>query len=353
MASGPVTRTGFRRNRVMAPQPVHTRRRSSTAAVPSPVVDSWDSAARAFLEEKRRANLSPSTLDIYEDALLGKRITIWRGDYGVSGPADITAAALKKYQLELSESGLAATTVHIAHRVLKTFLRWLDSEGHDIDRQATRIQGPRLENRAPDVFTAEQERWLMECARCERDRFLMQFMLGTGARLSEVAGVTVDDVIEMSLPGADGRQLVGRYVRLRGKGRKDRYVPLGTPKMRLDKKLDVYVAKVRPRDTRQRELFLTSKKDATTHDFRPLDPQSVAVVLKRIAQETERFTGERRPLKVHAHKFRHTWATRALDAGVSMEALRLAGGWTTYAMVQRYVHFSPAHVMAAWQRRTD
>jgi hypothetical protein len=95
-----------------------------------------ESAARAFLSDKGRANLSPATLHIYEDALLDKRTAIWREDYGITSPADVNADMLRKYQLELYESGLAASTIHITHRVFKTFLRWLESEGIDIDRRA-------------------------------------------------------------------------------------------------------------------------------------------------------------------------------------------------------------------------
>jgi integrase/recombinase XerD len=71
----------------------------------------------------------------------------------------------------------------------------------------------------------------------------------------------------------------------------------------------------------------------------------VQLVMRRISMETG--------IRVHPHKFRHTFATRALSAGVDVMALQRVLGHTTLAMVSRYVHYQKADLIEAWKRRTD
>lgn len=296
----------------------------------------WDTTANAFLREKRRANSSQGTIDVYTMCLRGPRTKQWREQHGIVATTDLTNDTLRTLELDLAEAGLAPSTVHIYHRTLKTFARWCEAEGYLVGAKALTLQGPRLPSRAPETYTPDEEKRLVAAARHPRDRFLVEFMLHTGLRRAEVCSITIDDV--MSGPE-------GSWLRVRqGKGRKDRVVPLDTPEFRLSRKLTTYIREVRPTRSQNRELFLGLTRDARG-DYPPMTDEALKTVLRRLGQETD--------IHCHAHKFRHTFATRAIAAGVDVLALQRVLGHTTLAMTSRYAHHSPNSLIDAWMARRD
>lgn len=178
---------------------------------------------------------------------------------------------------------------------------------------------------------------ILDAARTGRDRFLVEFMLRTGLRLGEVARVTLDDIVT----GTEGS-----YLRVRdGQGREERIVPLDTANSSFSHELHSYVRNERPAGAKDRHLFLTTRRDPVTGDVGPLDMQGIKMLLRRIGQDTG--------IHVHAHKFRNTFAKRALAAGVDSLVLQRALGHSTLAMVNRYAHFQAGDVLDAWRARTD
>lgn len=298
----------------------------------------WEVAAERFLREKRRDGCSPATLDTYRHELLGRRTTAWRQRIDLHRPSQLGKSALVDFENELGET-LSAGSVHCFHRVTRTFVRWYAEEYGGVDSAVALLRAPKLAEQVTPVITIEQETTLMAAARCDRDRFLIRFLIGTGLRLSEAVGVRLDDISE----GADGPAVLVR----RGKGGKVRYVPLDTKRNRLSRELRQYVRTIRaPHGTERDELFLTTRRDSGTGDYRPLDGQSVIVLLRRLAKDTG-------IEHCHAHAFRHTWATRAHDAGVDLIDLKRAGGWSDLKMVERYAKASSSGLAKAWQRRED
>jgi integrase len=144
-------------------------------------------------------------------------------------------------------------------------------------------------------------------------------MLRTGLRLDELLGLVVDDVVE----GPDGAYLRVRH----GKGRKDRVVPLDSPKAKLSSKLRQYIRGVRPADASSPHLFLRTRRNGG--EYTPLTRRGLQILMQRL--------GERTGIHVHPHRFRHTVATRSLAGGVDVMALQRVLGHTTLAMVSRDV----------------
>jgi len=300
----------------------------------------WPIAAEEFLREKRIAGCSPATIDVYGTALLtGPHIRAWLNERDGT-IATIDRAALRSLHGRLLDAGLSAGTRHIYHRTIKTFLRWCAAEGYGVDEAATTGAAPRLAKREPETYTAAQISRLLVAAQCRRDRFLIEMLLRTGLRLGELCALTLDSLV---------RDDQGRpYLRVRqGKGAKDRVVPVDTPKHKLSAEWAEYVEWVRPKDPEHLELFLSPPcRGRPAGGWQPMTPNGVQMLLTRLA----RASGVKH---VHAHRFRHTWATNSLRAGVDMEALRKAGGWTTYGMVQRYAHYSGGDLVEAWKHRRD
>jgi|SRR5579883_2349986 len=296
----------------------------------------WEAAVDSFLGDCRRRNLSPATVDTYSSVLSSPRSEDFRKDHGVLAPADLSADRLKAFETDLMGAGLSARSVMGYHRVLKTFAKFCLAEGYAADDSVLDVAGPKQQQYEPEVFTADEERRLLEAADNERDRLLVEFMLATGLRLREVEHVTVDDIVDSP---------TGAYLRVRqGKGRKDRIVPLDTSRNRMSRKLLRYVERSRPSNSPERALFL-SRRVGSDGQYAPLTSRGVQVILYRLGQKIG--------IHVHPHKFRHTFATRALSAGVDVMALQKALGHTTLAMVSRYVHYQKDDLLEAWRRRRD
>lgn len=316
------------------------RRRRERPAVPSSRAVSrgvgWEGAVAAFIADGKRRNLAPATTSTYEAILSNPRTTQFRRDHGIERASDLTAGRLKAFEGELLEAGLTPRSVIGYHRVLKTFAAFCIRQGYGGSDEVLQVEGPKQEQKEPRAFTPAEERQLLEAAESERDRLLVEFMLRTGLRLQEVARVTIDDIVESP---------EGAYVRVRqGKGKKDRIVPLDTGRTKLSAKLVKYAARSRPKESEERALFL-SARGGNTGTRRPLTTRGIQIVLSRLGEQTG--------VHVHPHKFRHTFATRSLSAGVDVMALQRALGHTTLAMVSRYVHHQRDDLLEAWRRRRD
>jgi|HubBroStandDraft_6_1064221.scaffolds.fasta_scaffold00015_39 site-specific recombinase XerD len=323
------------------PMRPHRRRDDYAApgleAVPQTVSPGWNQAVEGFLRDARSRNCSPATIENYRTYLLGPRAEQFLHDYKIRSVSDITAGKLQDFQAELLETGLSVGTAATFHRIIRNFLGFCRREGWSVGAKNLEVAPPRQASVEPETYSEAEEQRILDATRNGRDRFLVEFMLRTGLRLSEVAAVTVDDIIS---------ETDGSYLRVGHAQRgKDRIVPLDTGKNRFSRTLHSYLRYERPADARDRHLFLTTRRDPVTGDFGALQTQGIKMLLRRIGQETG--------IHVHAHKFRHTFATRALAAGVDSLVLQRALGHSTLAMVNRYVHFQARDLLDAWRARSD
>jgi integrase/recombinase XerD len=290
------------------------------------LVESWEGAVADFLADCRRRNHTPATLAVYSSALLGPRISVFRADHGIKGLHDFTAERLRGLELELLDAGLSPGTVHQYHRTLKTFLLWCQSQGYAVDARTAQVQAPRRPQTEPATYTDAELRRLRAMARYPRDRFLVEFFLATGLRLAEVVAVALEDIVELPDRGV--------YIRIRqGKGRKDRLVPLDAD---FAKQLKAYIAKHHRQGC---DRLFTNLRGIPA----PLDREAVKSILDRLGEEAN--------VHCHAHKFRHTMASRAIADGVDPITLQRVLGHTTLEMVARYVHYSAADLLDAWTVR--
>ncbi len=295
----------------------------------------WQEAVDAFLAAKRSENLSVSTLENYAWHLTGIRAQTFLHDHHVTSPRQLTAEVLEALQAELLDAGVSPALAHAFHRVWKNFAGFCIRRGYGADPDVLTVKGPKQPMREPETFTAEEEKRMLAAARAPRDRLIMELLLRTGLRLEELCTLTIDDIV-------DGPE--GAYLRVRqGKGAKDRIVPLDTQRVKLSRQLRQYIRSIRPSETACRALFLTSRRAG--YDFEPLSPRGVQLMMRRI--------GEATGIHIHPHKFRHTFATRSLAAGVDVMALQRVLGHTTLAMVSRYVHYQKDDLIAAWNKRRD
>jgi integrase/recombinase XerD len=284
----------------------------------------WDDAVEAFLKEKRRMNRSPSTLELYRTLLTGKRTRDFLNDAKITTAAGLTEQALKDFESQLQAAGLSPGSVHQFHATIKNFARFCLERGMAEDRGVLDVSAPKRSKRAPGIISPADETKLLAAARTPRDRFIVQFLIGTGLRRAELLKLTLDDIA----PSADGFYV---HVHL-GKGGKDRKVPLDSAKMgtNLTKAYRDYLRHGRPQNAAQTALLLTSRK-GNGSDYQPLDTAGLRSMLRRLEQDTG--------VECNPHRFRHTYGTRMIQAGVQPFAVQRLLGHTTLDMVSIYVHY--------------
>jgi integrase/recombinase XerD len=316
----------------MPQRPARNRKSVPARRGPDPAQrTTWDGAVEAFLAEKARENLSVSTRDLYRSLLVGPRMRDFLADRGIVDAADFTEQAFRDFESEIRTAGLADGTIHQYHSTIKNFIRFALKRRLVEDAGVLEVSAPKQARTAPGVISREQEQRLLKAARNPRDAFIVRFLMGTGLRRAELLALTVDDIID----GPDGG-----IVRVRlGKGRKDRFVPLDSSRMgtELTKLTRRYIERDRPSDTNSPALFLTTVKAGG--DYQPLSATGLRSILRRLEEDTG--------IECNPHRFRHSYGTRAIQAGVSSFAVMRLLGHTTLDMVSVYVHYDDVSLMDA------
>jgi integrase/recombinase XerC len=162
-----------------------------------------------------------------------------------------------------------------------------------------------------------------------RDLAMLEVFYSTGVRLAELAGLRDEDV-----------DLISDQVKVRGKGRKERIVPLGRPAQRA---LRAYVrlrdAQPSREPARGRALFLN-------HRGGRLSPRGVQLALRRVFDELAGARGQ----ALHVHALRHSFATHLLDAGADLRAVQELLGHASLGTTQVYTHTSVERLKKVYQR---
>ncbi len=287
-----------------------------------------DRAIDLFLDHlKVERGLSANTLDGYgrDLARLGGFLAR-RGRVDVD---DVTAADLVDHLIEQAESGLGARSRArglVAVRGLFRYLvaeRWLDADPSEL------VDSPRMPPRSPVVMGEAAVAALIRAPRRDtprglRDAAMIELLYASGLRVSELVG----------LPLADTNLKHG-YVRVTGKGKKTRMVPMGAAARAA---IDQYLAEVRPawlRDHDEPALFLTERG-------RPMTRQGFWKLLGAYARGAGiRLVGG----EVSPHKLRHSFATHLLERGADLRAVQAMLGHADIATTQLYTHVSRAHLI--------
>ena len=150
-----------------------------------------------------------------------RRLAAYAGSKGARRPEDVTSALLREFVYALKDLGLAPATIRRQISAVRTYYRYLVGEGHAARDPSERLESPRQWRRLPTVLSvAEIDRLLAAPNTDEplaiRDRALLEFAYATGARVSELVGLKLQDVLY-----EDG------LARMFGKGAKERIVPVG------------------------------------------------------------------------------------------------------------------------------
>ncbi|MGO1409937.1 site-specific tyrosine recombinase XerD [Microbacterium sp.] len=263
--------------------------------------------------------LSDHTVAAYERDLDG--YAAWLVGHGVTDATAVTAEHVAEFAADRASAEPPAAPSSLARMQssVRGLHRFLVREGHTPDDPTGRLKPPKQPMTLPKALTIEQvERLLRAPSEDEpvgiRDRALLELLYATGARVSEAIGLDVDDAAHDDI------------IRLRGKGDKERIVPVGS--FARDA-VAAYLTRVRP--------WFAAKGRGTSKLFlgargAPLSRQSAWLVI-RAAAEKAQLTEH-----VSPHTLRHSFATHLLQGGADVRVVQELLGHSSVATTQIYTH---------------
>lgn len=246
----------------------------------------------------------------------------WADERDVHRPGDVTTRVLRDYLAFMTERGDERTSIIRRRASLRGYFSWMVQRGNLVESPAARLSAPRPNHRLPKIVVREQldnlldEDW-GDDAWATLDRAVCEVLYGAGLRVSELCGLNVVSV--------DFRQ---GLLRVLGKGRKERIVPLhrrGLEAVQLwivDARADVMRA-----DSPPEALFFNRRGSR-------LGPRDVRRILdNRIARG-----------HVHPHALRHTYATHLLEGGADLRVVQELLGHESLTTTQIYTHVSKSRL---------
>lgn len=259
--------------------------------------------------------LSAHTLDAYGRDLA--RYLEFLAESGIRAPEAVTPMAILGYLGHLRETGLAPRSRARKLTALRMFHKFLFAEGVTASNPAALIESPKAPRLLPHALSpAEVERLLAAPAGIEprdrRDRAMLEVLYATGLRVSELVGLSLSDL-----------QLDVGYVRVFGKGSKQRIVPLGEP---ASDELRHYLADARPLLAGQvsdPRIFLNRAGKGLTR-------QGFWKIIKRRAAEAGIIK------EISPHTLRHSFATHLLENGADLRSVQTLLGHVDISTTQIY-----------------
>jgi integrase/recombinase XerC len=224
----------------------------------------------------------------------------------------------------------------------RAFCRWMKQKGFAKTNPAAELASPKVRRELPTFLGAEDAAALMEAPDLDtvwsirakeavklRDRALLELLYGGGLRVSEATGL---DVAHVSLGE--------RVVRVKGKGRKERLVPIGS---KAEEALRAWLA-VRPELAHPKTRAIDPHALFVSTRGRRLGPRAAQLLVRRYGIVASGRTD------LHPHALRHTCATHLLDGGADLRAIQEMLGHSSLSTTQRYTHVSVAHLLAVYDK---
>ena len=289
-----------------------------------------DSVAK-YLAELARRGASKHTLRNYGSDLdqFANYFELPGADALLIEQLDLTL--LREWLGSLYDGQLAAVSVRRKLAAVRALFKFLIQEHVIQVNPATRLRTPKVKQRLPDVMSEEKTNQLIDSVERgeliekpsrERDLAFLELLYGCGIRVSELVGINLADL-----------DLAQGWLRVRGKGNKERELPLGE---RAVGAVERYL-KTRLQLRSERALFLNSRGAR-------LSDRQVRRLVKMYALAA---TGDS---TVHPHSFRHAYATHLLNDGADLRAIQELLGHARLSTTQKYTQVSLKDLQAVYDR---
>src|ERR1700722_1176419 len=287
-----------------------------------------EKAVADFLNHLRERNASPHTVKAYTGDL--GNFTAYAGSRGWKS---IDHIAIRGFLSQLYEKGLSKTSVARSLAAVRSLYGWLAQEGVVEQNPAKLVATPKLPKKLPRVPTIEEMNSVLDgampeaAAFPERDRLMLELLYGCGIRNSELTGINIDDI-----------RLSAQAILIRGKGKKERYVPFGeSVKNALAPYLPVRQGTIAEAHKSTPALLVNRRGGRLT-------TRSVGRIIKKIAM------AKGLSADVHPHTLRHAFGTHLLEEGADLRAIQELLGHERLATTQRYTQLSMKQVLQVYDQ---
>lgn len=255
---------------------------------------------------------------LFADAVAGLR---------VAAPAEVTRHHVRRYVTALSDAEFARRSIARKAAALRRYFAWAEGNGHVAADPTIGLHVAADKGRLPRVLDAGDLGVLLDGPlpgdepvwRARRDDAILELLYGSGLRVSELCGITVDQVV-LAAPA---------HVTVWGKGSKQRRAPLSEPAVAALRAWLAVRHEVAPEGMAP-TVFANERG-------KPITPRDVRRVLDR-----------RSPTPTHPHALRHTFATHLLDGGADLRSVQELLGHADVATTQRYTHVSRERLREAY-----
>ena len=282
-----------------------------------------------FLEARRRENLSEHTLRAYAADLRQFHGFVSGLIPGPPAPEKIDLLVLRKWLAGLYDLDLNPVSLRRKVAALRSFYLFLVRQNVVSVNTARLLGTPKVPKTVPRVMTAEQTNNLLNSAsvsearrQLARDVAILEMLYGCGLRVSELTGLDLEDI-----------DFAGGWMRVRGKGRKERQVPIPSKALGA---LERYLPERHPAP-HEKAVYLNRQGMR-------LGVRSVRGIVKFYATL---LAGD---ASIHPHSFRHAYATHLLSDGADLRAIQELLGHARLSTTQKYTKVSLSDLMAVYDR---
>jgi integrase/recombinase XerC len=286
-----------------------------------------DAARADFLQRlTQERNLSPHTRLSYERDLTA--LTTWCDQQGLADWTQLDHGHVRAFTARSHAGGLSPASVQRRLSAVRSFFHFLQREGLAAHNPAADVRAPKRPKRLPRTLDADQMARVLEPPAASsgqqderllvRDLAIMELLYSSGLRLAELVALNLDSL-----------DLADRTVRVTGKGRKTRIVPVGSKAVTALKRwFAKRTAMARPDET---AVFVGQ-------NGRRLGPRAIQQRLAAVAR------AQGVPVKLHPHLFRHSFATHLLESSQDLRGVQELLGHADISTTQVYTHLDFQHL---------
>ncbi len=270
--------------------------------------------------------LSPHTIEAYKRDI--QSLVDFLTDNHVADFAQVGQNHLVAFLAALKEQGYATSSVRRAFMAIKVFYRFLKRERYVPGNITLYIKSPKLWQLIPDVLSESELEALIACPdrdtpRGARDYAILEVLYSCGLRVTELCRLSLHDLDD-------------QFVRVMGKGSKERIVPVGKKAIEA---VDHYLLHFRELLASETETTLFVSKSG-----KPLDRQRIWRMIKAYAKEAGITKN------ISPHTLRHSFATHLLDHGAELRIIQEMLGHSSISSTERYTHVSRAQVANSFKQ---
>ena len=283
-----------------------------------------------FLDYLRaERGLAENTISSYANDL--KKYTQFLLSKGVNNPSQIGKAHIVEFIEKEKREGFKLSSIARRISSIKGFHRFLTRE-RILNRDVTSsLESLRLWKKVPQVLELSEVEKLLSCPNIRkpqglRDKAIFELLYATGLRVSEVCSLKINDV-----------NLEVGFIKVKGKGGRERIVPLGETALHFLKR---YIEEVRPKLLKNREsvfLFISSFK-------KNLSRQSIWKMIKLYIKKT------RIKKEVSPHTLRHSFATHLIERGADLRSVQEMLGHSNISTTQLYTHINKVRLKEIYKK---